>query len=50
VRVERRGKVGLSSRAVGEVVCDCLRQAGLDYEWNGDEACRIEVKGLTPAV
>lgn len=44
VDTEKYGKVGLSTVAVGYMVCAELAKAGIRYEWDGNESKRISVK------
>ena len=40
------GKVG---EKFGHTICDTIREAGLEVDWNGSEHTRIKVCGLVPA-
>ena len=42
--LEGLGKVGISSTAVGKLVCYCLKKCGVAYEWDEEENTYIRVK------
>jgi len=47
VDTQEHGPVGLSTVEVGKIICECLAEAGLAFEWDGTEDKCIEVK-ITP--
>ncbi len=47
VDTQEHGPVGLSTVEVGKIVCECLAEAGLAFEWDGTEEKCVEVK-ITP--
>lgn len=48
VDTKEHGPVGLSTVEIGKIVCECLAEAGLAFEWDGTEAKCVEVKITLP--
>ncbi len=38
------GPVGMATKEVGELVCECLKKYGLAHEWDGDPGKRVLLK------
>jgi hypothetical protein len=48
VTTTKHGVVGLPTVEVGKLLCECLTEAGLAYEWDGEEHSCILVKAEPP--
>lgn len=40
---QEHGEIGLSTKEVGMIVCDCLMEAGVKFAWEGDPGRCIEI-------
>src|SRR5574343_111634 len=43
IGTQKHGDIGMTTEQVGKAVVKCLHDAGLEYEWDGDENTRILV-------